>query len=81
MPAGKIKILISGRFGNLNIGDDAILLGMVQAISEKIPNADFLTFADDPDFIEKQYGICSFPHWPVGMKRCFTAVKPGTNIN
>lgn len=74
MPLDKIRILISGRFGNLNMGDDAIFLGMVQAITGKIPNADFLVFADDPGFIEKQYGIRSFPHWPVGLKRRFTAV-------
>jgi polysaccharide pyruvyl transferase WcaK-like protein len=70
--ADKIKILISGRFGNLNMGDDAILLGMIESITGKIPDADFLVFADDPDFIKKYYNILSFPQWPVGLKRNFT---------
>jgi len=70
----KPKILISGWYGNNNVGDETILLGMIQSIREQIPNADFLVFSDDPNFTKNNYRVKSFFQWPHRVQRGLLAI-------
>jgi len=65
----RFRILISGWYGNNNVGDETILLGMLQSLREQLPDADFLVFSDDPEHTRSNYSVESFRQWPEGLKR------------
>ncbi len=65
----RIKILISGWYGNNNIGDETIIEGMLKSIREYVPDAEFVVFSDDPEWTKKHYAVDSFEQWPRGVYR------------
>lgn len=69
-----LKLAISGWYGNNNIGDEAILMGMLRSLREEAPEADFLVFSDDPVHTECNYKVKAFPQLPIGIKRSFSLI-------
>jgi len=70
----KKRILISGWYGNNNIGDETILLAMLQSFKEQMPEAEFLVFSDDPTWTQNNYNVDSFYQWPKGVTRNLLAI-------
>lgn len=50
------KILVSGYYGYNNIGDEAILKGLVDGISE-ISDAEIVVLSKNPDWTVEKYGV------------------------
>jgi polysaccharide pyruvyl transferase WcaK-like protein len=51
------RLLISGAYGYGNIGDEAILRGMLLALREAIPDADFVVLSGNPDLTRTQHEV------------------------
>lgn len=51
------KILISGYYGFNNIGDEAILKGLLEGIRERLPLADIVVLSKFPDFTSKKHNV------------------------
>jgi polysaccharide pyruvyl transferase CsaB len=51
------RLLISGAYGYGNIGDEAILRGMLLALREAIPDADFVVLSGNPALTRIQHGV------------------------
>jgi polysaccharide pyruvyl transferase CsaB len=50
-------LLISGAYGYGNVGDEAILRGMLLALREAIPDADFVVLSGNPDLTRTQHEV------------------------
>lgn len=53
-----------------NTGDLAIILNTVLKIKEQIPNTKIYMFSDDPEYVERRYGICAYP-----IRQVFNPIK------
>lgn len=53
------KILVSGYYGFNNVGDEAILKGLVEGIKRQVPNSKLVVLSKYPDFTEKKYDVSS----------------------
>lgn len=51
------KILISGYYGFNNIGDEAILKGLLDGIKERLPLVDLVVLSKFPDFTAKKHHV------------------------
>ncbi|MGL5440376.1 MAG: polysaccharide pyruvyl transferase CsaB [Filifactoraceae bacterium] len=51
------KILVSGYYGFNNVGDEAILKGLVEGIRREVPNSKLVVLSKYPDFTEKKYDV------------------------
>lgn len=51
------RIVISGAYGYGNVGDEAILRGMLLALREAIPDADFVVLSANPHLTRTQHGV------------------------
>lgn len=54
------KIIISGWYGNENIGDDAQLACIISMIRFFFPNAAITVFSDNPERVKREHGVNSF---------------------
>ena len=52
------RILVSGYYGYNNIGDEAILKGLVDGISQ-VSDAELVILSKNPDFTQKKYKVDS----------------------
>lgn len=55
------KIGIFGHYGNKNLGDEAIILAVVQNIRQRIPSATIVGFSVKPEDTAARYGIAAYP--------------------
>lgn len=67
MKKEKVKILISGWYGHGNIGDEAILQGMIDTFGEEL-GAKVTAFSDRPFYTEKHHQIRAFRQIPLNIK-------------
>lgn len=44
-----------------NTGDLAIILNTIFKTKQEIPNAQFHMFSDDPEYVQKRYGVTAYP--------------------
>lgn len=51
------KILISGYYGFNNIGDEAILKGLIEGISSRLAQVDMVVLSKFPDFTAKKHNV------------------------
>jgi polysaccharide pyruvyl transferase CsaB len=54
------RILISGWYGNGNLGDEAVLAGMLGALGRALPEARVAVLSDDPAATERQHRVRAF---------------------
>ncbi len=73
-----IRILASGWFGCGNIGDDAILEGILETIRSSGIPAEVAALSYDPDGLEEAYGIKGYPHLPSGLLKGSLSTLNGT---
>ncbi|KRE51068.1 polysaccharide pyruvyl transferase family protein [Paenibacillus sp. Soil724D2] len=52
-----MKYSVIGAYGCGNVGDEAILEGIITGIRSRDPNAEIVAFAADQDYVESLYGI------------------------
>ena len=55
------RLLISGAYGYGNAGDEAILKGMLLALREAIPDADFVVLSGNPNLTRTQHEVQAAP--------------------
>ena len=51
------RIVVSGAYGYGNIGDEAILRGMLLALRGAVPDADFVVLSGNPELTRSQHGV------------------------
>lgn len=51
------RLLISGWYGQGNLGDEAVLAGMLQTIGRALPEARITVLSDDPPRTEREHGV------------------------
>lgn len=51
------KILVSGYFGFRNMGDEAILKGLIEGIRREEAEAEIVVLSSDPEFTESKYPV------------------------
>lgn len=57
------KIAILGWYGDFNVGNDAILLGILASLKSVMPDNDFITFSWHPKLTARRYGVKTFPYY------------------
>jgi len=65
-----VRAVISGYYGFHNLGDEAVLYSMLQALREQDPGFQPVVLSADPQFTARTYGVESVNRW-----------KPGEVIN
>ncbi len=65
----KVNILVSGWFGCGNIGDDAILEGIVATARSLEEPPGIAALSHDPEGTASTLGIRAYPHLPAGFRR------------
>ncbi len=61
----KKKIVISGYYGFNNLGDEAILHGLLQEIRSWDEELEILVLSGNPEFTSRTHGVLSAPRWPL----------------
>lgn len=62
------KIVISGWYGEKNLGDEIILSSMISIIKKNIPNVDISVMSFDPEYTQNQQSINAVRHFPYSLK-------------
>ena len=57
------RIGILGHFGTENLGDEAVIAGVLHQIRNLYPDAEIIAFTGHPDDARRRHGIASFPLW------------------
>lgn len=52
---------IFGHYGNLNLGDEAIIAAVIQNVRRRLPRAKLYGFSINPTDTERRHGLPSFP--------------------
>jgi polysaccharide pyruvyl transferase WcaK-like protein len=66
MKNSEIKSIgIFGHYGNLNLGDEAIITAVIENINHRYSDAQLTCFSVNPQETESRYGITSFPIRPL----------------
>ncbi|MBP2027969.1 polysaccharide pyruvyl transferase CsaB [Acetoanaerobium pronyense] len=60
------KILISGYYGFNNIGDEAILKGLIEGVKRIFENVDIVVLSQYPDFTAKKHNVRSIKRTSIG---------------
>ena len=68
-----VTIGVFGHYGNNNLGDEAIVLAVIQNLKQRIPNVEIRCFSINPQDSEARYGV---PSYPIRMEKKNT----GTDI-
>ena len=55
------RVVISGYYGFHNIGDEAMLHAMLQALREAVPGLKATVLSKDPAYTARQSGLSQFP--------------------
>ena len=57
------RIGILGHFGTENLGDEAVIAGVLHQIRDRYPDAEIVAFTGHPDDALRRHGTISFPLW------------------
>jgi len=61
------RVVISGYYGFHNIGDEAMLHAMLQALREAVPGLEATVLSKDPSYTARQFGVESIPRDELGQ--------------
>ncbi|MGI6492385.1 MAG: polysaccharide pyruvyl transferase CsaB [Pelotomaculum sp.] len=61
------RVVISGYYGFHNIGDEAMLHAMLQALREAVPGLEAAVLSRDPAYTARQFGVESIPRDDLGQ--------------
>lgn len=68
---GNGHVCVLGVYGNGNLGDDALLLSIVERVHRVAPETVVVALCSDPDLVEGRYGIAALSRspWPHLLKK------------
>ncbi len=69
------RIVISGYYGFDNLGDEAVLYSMLQALRRVIPRLEITVLSNDPPATAREYGVVSVNRW--NMRQVAGALRHG----
>ncbi len=58
-----MRIVISGYYGFHNVGDEAILYSIIQALRQQEPNVEIVVLSNHPEETAKAYHVLSVNRW------------------
>ncbi len=58
-----MKVLISGYYGFYNIGDEAILKSIIEALRNEDPNIDIVVLSNDVEYTKSTYKVNAINRW------------------
>ncbi len=60
-----MRLVLSGYYGFYNVGDEAILQSIIQALHEEDPTLELVVLSNDPDYTRKMYGVEAVNRWDI----------------
>jgi polysaccharide pyruvyl transferase CsaB len=60
-----MHVVLSGYYGFHNVGDEAILFSIIQALRNQKPDIDITVLSNDPAYTEKTYGVKAINRWKI----------------
>lgn len=67
------RVVLSGYYGFDNLGDEAVLQSIIQALQFEEPNLEIMVLSNDPENTEKRYGVRAQSRWQ--LAEVFRALK------
>lgn len=58
-----MKVVLSGYYGFHNVGDEAILFAIIEALKKEEPAVEIVVFSNDPEYTKKTYGVDAVNRW------------------
>jgi polysaccharide pyruvyl transferase WcaK-like protein len=62
--AKPVRIGVFGHYGHLNLGDEAIIVALLDNIRRRRPDAELRAFSDNPEDTERRHRLPAFPVGP-----------------
>ena len=74
------RIVISGYYGFGNLGDEAVLCSMLQALRSEIPHLEITVLSNDPEITFREYGVLAVNRWELSAlcRISRSSVSPAT---
>jgi polysaccharide pyruvyl transferase CsaB len=60
-----MHVVLSGYYGFHNVGDEAILFSIIQALRNQKTDIEITVLSNDPAYTEKTYGVKSINRWKI----------------
>jgi polysaccharide pyruvyl transferase WcaK-like protein len=57
----RVRIGVFGHYGHLNLGDEAIIVALLENIRRRRPDAELCAFSDNPEDTRCRHGVPAFP--------------------
>ncbi len=73
-----MKIVLSGYYGFHNVGDEAILFSIIEALRKANPHVQITVLSNDPDYTKKTYQVDAVNRWK--MKEVAAAIKAADGL-
>ncbi len=73
-----LKILICGNYGAVNIGDEAILEGILMLLRNVAPHAEITVMSADPEHTTFHHKVESVAHFPAGPRSLWKGLRNKT---
>ncbi|MGX1982268.1 polysaccharide pyruvyl transferase CsaB [Thermolongibacillus altinsuensis] len=73
-----MRLVISGYYGFHNVGDEAILYSIIQALRQQQPDIDIVVLSNDPTFTKKAYGVEAVNRW--SLKEIIRALRESDGL-
>ncbi len=67
-----MQVVISGYYGFNNLGDEAVLAGMLSALRARLPAAEVVVLSADPPITERVHGVRGVLRTGLGVARVLT---------
>ncbi len=71
------RVVISGWYGNKNIGDEAILASMISALRKNVKEIEITVLSDDPDYSRRIHKVNAVYQLPFGFIPLASAILRG----
>ncbi|WP_458411835.1 polysaccharide pyruvyl transferase CsaB [Schinkia sp. CFF1] len=62
-----MRVVLSGYYGFHNVGDEAILQAIIQALRNEKSDIEITVLSNDPDYTKKTYGVDAVNRWKLGQ--------------
>lgn len=72
------KIVICGNYGATNVGDEAILDGILSLVGSVCPDAEITVLSSNPEATKKLHNVASIFMMPAGFRSLVNSVLKGT---
>ena len=73
-----MRVVLSGYYGFHNVGDEAILQAIIQALRAEKSDIKITVLSNDPDFTKKTYGVDAVNRWKLGQ--VFKAISAADGV-